>query len=364
MKDISKCRLLLVDDTKTNIDVLVQGLKDDYKLSIALNGEKALQLVHSHMPDLILLDIMMPGMDGYEVCRRLKDDEETRSIPIIFITAMNEEEDERRGLELGAVDFIGKPFSMPIVKARVRTHLSLKLAFEKLESQNKALLEAARLREDVERMSRHDLKNPLQIILSAPSLIMMMGETNDQQVDLLKRIKGSGYKMLDMINRSLDLFKMEIGAYELNPQPVDLVEIINKICVEHQAEMNAKDIKINMTVNGSGPGDTAEFIVMGEDLLCYSMLSNLIKNAIEASPTSENISVRMQKDERKRIQIHNRGAVPEAICDRFFEKYVTSGKEKGTGLGTYSAKLIAEVQGGTILLDSGETKGTTITISL
>jgi len=118
--------VLIVDDTPENIDILRAVLRHDYQLKVATNGEKALELCRREpQPQLVLLDIMMPSMDGYEVCRRLKEDERTRRIPVIFVTAMSEVGDEVRGLELGAVDYLTKPIKPAIVKARVRTHLTL-----------------------------------------------------------------------------------------------------------------------------------------------------------------------------------------------------------------------------------------------
>ncbi len=138
-EDLTRQRILIVDDTPENIDVLADVLSD-YKKSVATNGEKALKIVASkNRPDLILLDIMMPGMDGYEVIKILKADEKTRKIPVIFLTAMTAEGDETKGLELGAVDYITKPISAPVVRARVKTHLTLKLAQEFLENQNEIL---------------------------------------------------------------------------------------------------------------------------------------------------------------------------------------------------------------------------------
>ncbi len=125
--DSKKIKVLIVDDVPANIRVLIQALISDYEIGVATNGLEALEIVHSQdPPDLILLDIMMPEMDGYEVCRRLKADEKTRDIPVIFITARSEEDDETKGLALEAVDYITKPFCLSIVKARVRTHLELK----------------------------------------------------------------------------------------------------------------------------------------------------------------------------------------------------------------------------------------------
>jgi len=126
-------RVLIVDDTIVNIQILGEALGGDYEVLVATNGKDALELAQSQSPDIILLDVIMPDMDGYEVCSHLKSDPLTKAIPIIFITTMNEEESEARGLEIGAIDYIAKPFSLPIVKARVRNHLELKAYRDHLE---------------------------------------------------------------------------------------------------------------------------------------------------------------------------------------------------------------------------------------
>lgn len=130
----TKQKVLIVDDNSTNLMILGELLQEEYEVFVANSGENALRQVESNRPDLILLDILMPGMDGYEVCRRLKEEHGTKKIPIIFITAKDTEEDEVKGLDLGAVDYITKPFRLPIVKARVRTHLELKRKTDLLES--------------------------------------------------------------------------------------------------------------------------------------------------------------------------------------------------------------------------------------
>jgi len=133
MSDLSECTVLIVDDTETNIDILVDTLEEEHEIRVAMDGETALQDISEFPPDLILLDIMMPGMSGYEVCRTLKSDIKTANIPIIFLTAMAEEQDEEKGLDLGAIDYITKPFSPKLVKSRVRNHLQLKVYQDKLE---------------------------------------------------------------------------------------------------------------------------------------------------------------------------------------------------------------------------------------
>jgi len=171
---VKKQVVLVVDDTPTNIQILMETLKNDYRIVAAVNGARALQLAISDPPpDIILLDIMMPDMDGYEVCARLKANTKTRDIPIIFITAMSEAEDETKGLELGAVDYITKPISPPVVLARVKSHLELKQAREILKNQNvileqrveertKEVLELQRVEFDL-RAAKEKVENELNI---------------------------------------------------------------------------------------------------------------------------------------------------------------------------------------------------------
>ena len=146
MADPTSSKVLIVDDTKTNIDVLIQALRKEYRLGVALSGEKALDYCRTQHPDLVLLDILMPEMDGFTVCRRLKADPATQDIPVIFITAMDSPSHKTRGFAEGAVDYIVKPFDIPEVKARVRTHLALRRAQRALRNQNVILEEKVRQR--------------------------------------------------------------------------------------------------------------------------------------------------------------------------------------------------------------------------
>src|SRR5436190_11121945 len=126
MKELSDCRVLIVDDAKANLDILVEGLKSDHKLSLALHGEMALQIAERTPPDLVLLDIVMPGMDGYEVCRRLREMPATAEVPIMFLSSLEEVQNKTKGFEVGANDYLTKPFEMLEVKARVRSLLKAK----------------------------------------------------------------------------------------------------------------------------------------------------------------------------------------------------------------------------------------------
>ncbi len=146
MDDLSSRRVLIVDDNRTNIDILVQALSSSFKLGVALNGRKAIDYVLNHPVDLMLLDVVMPDMDGFTVCRKLKDNPNTSDIPIIFLTAMDASKDKNKGFQVGAVDYITKPFDITEVKARVKTHLMLKAAQEELNIQKLYLEEQVRER--------------------------------------------------------------------------------------------------------------------------------------------------------------------------------------------------------------------------
>ena len=358
-------KILIVDDCVENIQLLRGILEDKYTLFAAKNGEKAIKISKSKKPDLILLDIMMPKMDGYEVCRILKNDEETRSTPIIFVTAMGETEDEQKGLDLGAVDYITKPVKAPILLSRVRTHIELKEKQDALVNMLKMEKELAKTKEDIERITRHDLKSPLNAVINYPKMIKKMINLPKQQIYQLNRIEESGRKILDMINFSLDLYKMETGTYNFRPVPIEILSIIEDITLDYKNYTMCKNLRFDITINGEQviADSNNEFFIFGEKLLFYSLLANLIKNALEASPKGEKVNVMLSDEKDCTISIQNQGTVPKEIRMNFFNKYVTSGKEYGTGLGTYSASLITETMGGKISMESSEENGVTVMVS-
>ncbi len=364
-KDNKKAVILMVDDNSQNLKVAGNILKKNgYTTAAAKSGRQALQFVNLEKPDLILLDIMMPEMDGYQVCTHLKANSETADIPIIFLSASVAVKDEAYGLELGAVDYISKPISSPRLLARVKTHLALKYARENLEKQNEILAENVRLREDVDRITHHDLKTPLSGIIGFPEAIKLSGDTNEEQNEMLDMIEESGYRMLNMINLSLDLYKMETGNYQFNPTDADILKVVKHILKELDDHIKNMNLAVKLRVHEKEAGEQDTFYIRGDELLCHSMLANLMINAVEASPRGGTLTMEMIDAGNAVIRIHNESAVPEDIRETFFEKYSTSGKSRGTGLGTYSARLIAETQGGKISLQTSEETGTTITIEL
>lgn len=226
-----------------------------------------------------------------------------------------------------------------------------------LREMNLALAESVRLREEVDRIGRHDLKTPLNSVIAIPRLMRETGRLNAEDNELLAFVEQAGMRLLDLVNLSLDMFRMEQGNYPFRPQAVDLRELLSKVARDLRAHADSKHVVIRV----EGPALYAS----GEELLCYSMFGNLAKNALEASPEGGELRMTMSEEEGGiRVDIHNAGAVPEAIRAKFFEKYSTAGKSGGTGLGTYSARLMARTQGGDISLRTSEAHGTTLSVFL
>jgi signal transduction histidine kinase len=227
-----------------------------------------------------------------------------------------------------------------------------------LRRQNKQLQQLRYQREEVERIIRHDLKTPLTSILAIPQLLLGQYAFSERHAKFLVGIESAGKRMLSMINMSLDLQKMESGTYQLKPVEFDLKEIIEELIEERAAE----SIKRNLTIYIEPESETE---VCADPQLTYTLLGNLLMNAVDASPDGETIEFTLSKNSGLvQISLTNRGEVPEAIRSTFFNKYVTSGKSGGTGLGTYSARLYAEAQGGSCVLNSSTAGQTTIVVML
>lgn len=370
--------LLIVDDEPANLHLLSGHLREDYQVLASKSGAHALRRLQNTSVDLVLLDILMPEMDGYALCQAIRSDPKLRDIPLIFLTSLENSDDETRGLRLGAVDYITKPVNPEMLRARVANHLELRTAREELRRQNETLRENLHLREEIENITRHDLKSPLNALINLPTILLEDDAENlrPDQIEMLREMRQVGYDMLEMINSSLNLIKMERGTYDLEPVQVDLADLFDRIHRELYNLAHYKKTTVHLIANGrqnilSGPSCKSgsavppePFLIIGEQLLCYSLFANLLKNALEASPPASDITLQLQQGNPATIAIHNFGAVPHPIRDRFFEKYATAGKSDGTGLGTYSAWLIAKTLGGTISMQTSEEQGTTLTVTL
>ncbi|MFA7230047.1 MAG: response regulator [Victivallaceae bacterium] len=236
----TKAKILIVEDTETNIDILMETLSEEYELSVAINGEKALRLLENYKPDLVLLDVMMPGIDGYEVCRRLKADQTVQGIPVIFLTALSDEGNEAKGLELGAIDYITKPFNPAIVKARVRNNLSLKLYRDHLEElvqertrqltlANARLATMDRVKSDFMRVISHEMRTPANGVLGLGELLFELCPDSEEKRQLWSFFEQSQSRMVRLLDNALLLNTLDSEQTNSPAEVVPLAAIINKI---------------------------------------------------------------------------------------------------------------------------------------
>jgi len=219
--------------------------------------------------------------------------------------------------------------------------------------------QAEQLRADVESITRHDLRSPLAGVISFAELLREESDLQPDQREMVDSIVGGGYKVLALLNSSLDLYRMEQGLFELMAKPVILRDVLERVLVDLTGLAGRHNVELVLD-GGSDQGE-----VLGDELLCYSLFANLVLNALEASPRGAAVRVRLDAENGGvRVSVHNRGEVPEDVRERFFEKYATSGKRKGTGLGTYSARLITRVHGGDIGFTTSRGEGTTVWVTL
>jgi CheY-like chemotaxis protein len=356
--------ILVIDDSPDNLLLMTSLFKDEYRVLVGNSGATALKMCQSeNPPDLVLLDVMMPGMDGFEVARLMRENPLSHDIPVIFVTAMTEKSASLQGFGLGAVDFVTKPIDPEILKPRVCNFMRYVGLRKQVQLACDNAVELARLQEDVENMTRHDMKGTLAGIIGLVQLLEAEKSLERSQIKQLQSIEESSLHLLGMINLSAELFKIESDRFILNAQPVKINEILRRIVEIARTAFSARHITIFMNADPS----VAEGVesALGDGMLCYSLFQNLLQNACEASPDDGNVVVELRDEIPLRITFENRGVVPHSIRDRFFEKFVTFGKPGGSGVGTYSAKLLAEAQNGTISVAvSDELNSTLLTVTL
>ncbi|OIQ50811.1 Aerobic respiration control sensor protein ArcB [Pseudodesulfovibrio hydrargyri] len=235
----------------------------------------------------------------------------------------------------------------------------------RLHSEIERRAQAEMIREEVERINRHDLKSGLSLVIGYPELLLQQGDLSPEQVKLIKRIRAAGYRMLDMIRNHLDMFKMEKGVYALNRLPTDLVQTLCDLEEELAPQLTSGGVRLTIRLHGRDVVGDETFTVSGEGPLLRTMCRNLVQNAVEASRSGDEVTVSLEFDHAGRpcLTVANPAPVPAQIRERFFEKYVTHGKENGTGLGTYFAALIVRTHGADITMNTGEETGTTLRIT-
>ena len=371
-------KILIVDDSPTNILVLKNALARGRQIIFTTKGEEVLGIAQDQKPDLILLDIMMPGMDGYEVCRQLKANVNVRDIPVLFVTALMSGKDELKGLELGAIDYITKPFDSVLLNVRVQNHLELKHRQDKLQqllTKHTQLIEdLEKSRDDADMANRaksaflatmsHEVRTPLNAIIGMTDLALRT-DLNTEQRQYLEIAMQSSESLLELLNNILDFAKIESGKLNLGLVEFDPMDVIESLCSTLSVSAHQRDLELLYDIDPTIPSR-----LHGDPLRLRQILLNLINNAIKFTKKGE-IVVRLRLeqegedqtcDEQRGVRLHfmvsdtGRGVLPEQksmIFDRFVQgdEYMTR-SVGGTGLGLAISQQIVKLMGGRIWVES------------
>jgi len=365
--DASSARLpcvLVVDDTIDNLRLLSDILDHrGYEVRAVTSGAQALLAAAADPPDLILLDITMPDMDGYEVCRRLKAQPASRDVPVIFLTALNETADKVKGFDIGGVDYVTKPFQVEEVLARVQTHVALRQAQVALAESNTHLRALEQLRDDMVQMIVHDMRSPLTALLLRLRFLGSPPATlSEQQAEDLRAAIQSAQALTRMTDDLLDVSRLEEGRMPVERSVWDLTRMARDVCAALAAMDRDRSIDVESTAAIEATCDGG---------LVRRIMENLVSNGIRHTPAGSRLRVSIASaDGRVRVAVDDEGdGVPQEARARIFEKFGTleTRHERiypSFGVGLAFCKLAVEAQGGTIGLDSREPIGSTFWFEL
>jgi signal transduction histidine kinase len=352
--------VLLVDDNPTNIDVLYEYLSNEgYEMLVAEDGLSALERVDHILPDLILLDIMMPNMNGYEVCAKLKEREDTREIPVIFITAMGATEDKVKGFRCGCVDYITKPFQNEEVMVRIRTHISLMQMRSKLSSTNDQLAEQNQALNAYARTVAHDLKNPLNLILNFGRLLQEENVLTGEHAQDLESIVQSADRMNHIIQDLLLL--AQLRKDEVKPVPVSMAAVVQQSLERLAFTLQSKYAVVEQ------PDPWVD--CMGVGAWIQAVWVNYISNAVKYGGEPPRIRLRcIPSGEMVTYMVEDNGAgIPTEERGQVFEEFSRLGGEKaeGHGIGLSSVKqIIGRLDGEVGVYDVERGSGSCFTFTL
>lgn len=336
--------ILIVDDTPANLSVLVDTLSETgYKLMVAEDGEDALAQTARAQPDLVLLDVMMPGVDGFETCRRLKAQPTTRDIPVIFMTALTDTAEKVRAFSAGAVDYITKPIQHEEALARISTHLTIRRLRHELQQQ-------LALKERFMRIAGHDLRNPLCLILMSGELVRRKGAT-PAVAEYLESIHSSAQQMRRIIDTFLNIRKPG-DAHKGPMDRTDLNLVAAAVAAQNEPAIERKNLLLTLELTENLP------LAKAEAGNIYQALSNYVSNAIKFHPPGGRIIVRTRRSEaRLRAEVHDGGpGVAAHERSKLFGEYSrfstpTTGGEDSTGLGLSIVKQLIESEQGIVGAD-------------
>ncbi len=362
--------ILIVDDVPTNLSVLMQLLvAAGHKVLVATDGESAVQQAEYALPDMILLDVMMPGIDGFETCRRLKASQITHEIPIIFMTALSDTVDKVYGFQLGAVDYVTKPLQHEEVIARVNTHLTMyrqKQEIERLRQQEHTHYEKlSQIKDQMLHTASHDLKNPLAVIMTAVDLMRYYTDSSDDRMNAkFNQIETAAHYMRNLITNLLDLARLETGI-GLQKQKVLVKQLLETNIA--QAAVLAQEKGIVLQSHQPENGTTIDC----DPFLIGQVFQNLISNAVKYTPTGGAVEVGAKISETEvDFQVVDHGiGIPEKdiphVFDKFFRVNTHEHRERsGTGLGLSIVREIVQQHSGSLYVESQVGVGTTFRFSL
>jgi len=361
-------QILIVDDEPVNRKILQAMLHSEgYKIIQAENGPSALAMVEENKPDLILLDVMMPEMDGFEVCRRLKSREDTKIIPILMVTALRDKIHREQAMESGADDFLSKPIDRVELVIRVKSLLRIKKYSDELIENYIQLRKLEQVKEGLMHMIVHDLRSPLtSISMNLELSLMKITEPLTIKQYLENSLFYCSY-LDEMIQGLLDIYKMEQGAIQVNFILVDMAELILDVVKQYQPQSEAR----NITISVSDVEPLPKIYI--DRSMIKRVLSNLIDNAIRHTPQGGFINIKGDyDDEFVKISVTNTGkSIDKKYHKRIFDKFEQLNlKKEGTnvgscGLGLAFCKMAVELHGGSIWIEDNESqKGCTFSFKL
>lgn len=366
--------ILVVDDNHTNLRVIVNSLREfGFKLLMAKDGEMCLKITQARQPDLILLDVMMPQMDGWETCTRLKADDTTRHIPVIFMTALTSEDDKVKGFEIGAVDYITKPIQQREVLARVNTHLRIQALTQTLQQKNEELAALNASKDKFFSIVAHDLKGPFLPLLGNLELLSDMAD-KIEPTEIKKMASSSHWaakRTFELLEDLLQWARMQMGRMEYNPEVLELHNIVLQAIEVLLQTADAKRIHLQSEVE-------AGITVYADENMLTTIIRNLTNNALKFTPEEGSVTIRAQPyqtdnmDDREFIQIAvvDTGiGIDQEAQEKLFKvgsQYSTKGtkNEAGTGLGLLMCKEMIEMNEGQIWLESQLGQGTTVYLTV
>ncbi|MBF0112865.1 MAG: hybrid sensor histidine kinase/response regulator, partial [Desulfamplus sp.] len=361
-------KILIVDDNPTNLKVLFEYLSSEkgYKILVAKNGREALQRTENAKPDIILLDIMMPEIDGYETCQRLKASGNTKDIPIIFLTAFADTENKIKAFNRGAVDFIVKPFNQEEVLARIKTHLTIARQTKELERANCELAKANASKDKLFSIVAHDMRNKL---FGLTGSIQMMESffselTDEQKQERINAMSKAADQMYKLFENLFAWARMQTGSIEVIKEKINVAQTVGEVVEFFSQDAEAKGVKLIC--------DVKELCdVMYDKNMLHFIVRNLVHNAIKYCNNANSVTISC-KDESgwRQISVKDTGVgMKRELCDSIFQvgakvSKLGTRKEGGSGLGLMVAKEFAELNNSTLTIKSEEKVGTEVILSV